>query len=141
MNLQLSFNLRLDRGPGFWKFPIELLANPEFVSAMNEFLGDWEPPAEITSHTTIWEWLKHEMKSFTRSFLRTHKGEEKALLEQLKVDLSSLTSRRDMGETDLTVQIDSIVRQIREIEESRARRTIFRSRTNWSLYGEKPTYK
>lgn len=139
VNLQLSFSSEPVRGPGYWKFQPELLLNTLFVSEMTEFLESWEPPPETTSPTTLWEWLKHEIRSFVRHFTKTQKGAEKELIATLERDLSDLTGRRDAGVPDLTMQIDSVVRQIKEIEESRARGRIFRSRANWSLYGEKPT--
>lgn len=74
VNLQLTFSCEPTRGPGFWKFQPELLTNPLFVAGMTEFLEEWEPPQEITSPTSLWEWLKHEIKSFVRHFTKTHKG-------------------------------------------------------------------
>lgn len=53
--------------------------------------------------------------------------------------LSNLIKRRDGGESDLNFPIESIVSEVREIEERTARNTIFRSRANWSLYGDKPS--
>lgn len=106
---------------------------------MENFLREWEPPMEISSDTVIWEWLKQEVKSFTRRFMKTQKNEEIRHLQDLEKELLLLVGRRDGGQPDLNFPIDSLVRQIKEIEERRARRTIFQSRANWSLYGEKPT--
>lgn len=74
VNLHLAFSSNQDRGPGFWRFQPDLLQNTAFVSEMTEFLEAWEPPPEISSHTSLWEWLKHEIKSFTRQFSKAHRG-------------------------------------------------------------------
>lgn len=102
---------------------------------MQAFLEEWEPPTEITSDTTTWEWLKQEIKTFTKRFMKTQRNEETNLLRELEKKLLLLVEKRDEGQPDLDFPIDSLVRQIKEIEESRARRVIFKSPTKY----EKPT--
>lgn len=50
--------------------------------------------------------VKHEVKSFTRQFIKTHENEERELEKGLQKELSELIGRRDSGELDLTVQIE-----------------------------------
>lgn len=40
---------------------------------------------------------------------------------------------------DNTIEIDSLRRELREMEENRARKIIFRAKANWALYGERPS--
>lgn len=139
ISIQINFDFNTERGPGFWRFNTELLANTQFVSEMNDFLQDWNPLEELSSPMSTWEWLKHEIRNFTRQFSRENKSEEIQMLQDLERELVELVERRDGGEKELNIPIDSATRQIREIEETRARRSIFASRANWALYGEKPS--
>lgn len=116
-----------------------MLRNDTFVEEMNEFIQNWNPPQELDSPTSRWEWLKHEVNNFVRQFQKENKNEELQILKNLERDLRESTTRRDKGEPGLDFPIESITRQIRELEENRARRRIFKSKANWSLYGEKPS--
>lgn len=60
ISIQVALDSGVEIGPGFWRFNPELLQDTFFVAEMEEFLQSWEPPPEITSNTTIWEWLKQE---------------------------------------------------------------------------------
>lgn len=137
ISIQLNFNSNVERGPGFWRLDTELLKDSTFVMGMKEFLDVWIPPQELSSPIQVWEWLKHGIRNFTRQFQKTKKSEEKKRLQSLETDLLGYVERRDSGEPDLDIPIESISRQIRELEENKARKIIFRSRANWSLYGEK----
>lgn len=139
VNFLLEFKPSVERGPGFWRFPTHLLSDPTFNEEMFDFLTDWVPPADLTSPTSIWEWLKHEIKSFVRSFSKARKQEEIHHVRELEKDLAVLIKRGDNGEEDLSFPIDSMVKDLREIEERKSRTSIFRSRANWTLYGDKPS--
>lgn len=112
IKLVLEFVPVTERGPGFWRFPTMLLSNPAFIEEMNNFLQDWTPPPEILSPTTVWEWLKHEIKEFVRNFVKIRRREEAQTLEKLKKEFSDLTRRRDLGEKELNFPIESILREL-----------------------------
>lgn len=137
--ISLSFSpSHAQRGPGFWKFNASLLKNQEFTDEMNEFLTGWEPPTELSNPNSIWEWLKFQIQNRTRAFTKNLHAREKQFTADLNKELEDLYKRADSNKEDLTTQVDSIRRELRELEKERARKIIFRSRCNWALYGERP---
>lgn len=95
ITLEVDLESTTQRGPGFWRFPPELLSDQSFVSGMIKFLQDWEPPPELSSPNSIWEWLKQEIKTWTRHYMKTHRNEQIRMLEELEKELVTLTKRRD----------------------------------------------
>lgn len=127
------------RGPGLWRLDTSLLGNEAYVTEMNTFLENWVPPPELASPHSVWEWLKHEIQTFTNKFTRKIYSQEKQHIADLNRELKKLYSDMDEGEEDRSMDVDSVRRELREIEESRARKIIFRAKCNWSLAGERPT--
>lgn len=58
-------------------------------------------------------------------------------MKELNGELKALYRRMDSEQADLSFEVDSIRRELREIEESKARKMLLRSRANWALYREK----
>lgn len=130
---------KVTRGPGLWKFDSTLLENEDFNKKMSAFLAEWTPPPELTSPSSTWEWFKFEIKTFVMNFTKNVHSIEKQHIHALNKELQLLQQRMDEQGEDLTMQIESIMRELREVEESRARRLIFRAKSNWALYGERPS--
>lgn len=101
IDLVLEPSPTMERGPGFWRFPTDLLSDPVFTADMRDFLVNWDPPQDISSPTVTWEWLKYEIRSFVRKFTRSRRNEEAQYLADLKKELSEFIKRRDDGEPDL----------------------------------------
>lgn len=130
---------KINKGPGIWRFDNMLLESEEFVSQMTSFLTDWAPPSELTNPTTIWEWLKFEIKGFINTYTRKLYSVEKQHAAALNKELEDLYVEADEGSEDLSMEIDSVRRELKEMEEARARRIIFKAKCNWALYAERPT--
>lgn len=127
------------RGPGLWRFDNTLLESQKFVSEMTDFLREWAPPPELSDPNVVWEWLKYQIKGFVCTFTRNIYSLEKQHLTDLNRELEHLYARADESCEDLSMEIDSIKRELREIEEEKARKIIFRAKCNWALYAERPT--
>lgn len=130
---------KVKKGPGLWKFNNLLLQSEEFVSQMTTFLSEWEPPAELSDPNVVWEWLKFRIKEFVNKFTHKTYSLEKQHISNLNLELEELYERADGGSEDLTMEIDSVRRELREIEEAKARKIIFKARCNWALHAERPT--
>lgn len=76
VTIQFKCDSNLEQGPGFWRFNTDLLTDPSFITEMSEFLWGWSPPQELSSPSLVWEWLKHEIRSFVRQFSRKNKNED-----------------------------------------------------------------
>lgn len=106
---------------------------------MIDFLSGWVPPPEIESPDVVWELLKYEIRRFVSEYTYKIYSVEKQHIKALNRELEELYSRADGSSTDFSTEINSIRRELREIEEAKARRMIFRSKCNWTLFGERPT--
>lgn len=136
---------KVKKGPGFWRLDASLLERDDFEANMTDLLSDWKPPAgAIINMGSIWEWLKFQIQNHAREFARKNRSLEKQQIKSLYKEINDLHQKADDnpgdGQSDnIMSQIESIRRELAEMEEARARKTIFRSRCNWSMYGEWPT--
>lgn len=126
------------RGPDYWKFDASLLNNDTFLTEMSQFLSNWIPPEEISNPNTIWDWFNCEIRNRIRAFTKDLHSEEKQLISNLTKKLEALYVEADENQWDKSIEIESLRRELKELEEAKARKTIFRSRANWSLHGERP---
>lgn len=126
------------RGPGLWKLNPSLLENSDYLEMMESFLSDWVAPPELENPCNAWEWLKYEIKRISIQFSRDNIPAEKQMIKDLTKELQSLSDRFNAGE-DLSNQIESVKRELREVEEIRANKLIMRARTRWVCLGEKPS--
>ena len=85
-----------------------------------------------------WEIIKYEIRKFSLRFSKRLKAESRKIQTQLEKDLQNLTAAHDSGQ-EVHDELDSVKRELGEIELTKARATIFRSRANWSQVGERPT--
>lgn len=130
-----------DKGPGLWRFDPILLTDTKFIAKMSEFLTEWESPAELSDPTVIWEWLKFKIKGVVLDYQKKTKSDTAQLIQNLQSQLDELTEelRNNPAPPDtLEPQLNSIQRELKEIEEEKANRAIFRSRCKWARLGEKP---
>lgn len=103
---------------------------------MLQFLKAWTPPAELTNPCSIGEWMKFDIKRYVTDYTKKVHCKEKQHIEELNEVLEDLYNRMESGQVDLSMEVEPIRRELRELEESRGRRMLFRSRANWALYGE-----
>lgn len=128
---------QVGRGPGLWKFITLLLQNKDFNQQMSRFLTDWTPPPELQDPAMVWEWMKFEIKNFVSEYTKNMHCAEKQHIATLNQKLYELQKQMDSDGMDCSMETESVRRELREIEESRARRMMFKARCNWALYGEK----
>lgn len=126
------------RGPGIWKFDTTLLTNDDFLTSMSEFLTDWVPPPELDNPSVVWDWCKFQIKLFVTKYSKNIYSREKQTIRDLQKELNDLTSRSDRG-SPVSEQIDSVRRKLKQMEDARANKLIFRSRCRWAQLGEKPS--
>lgn len=87
-----------------------------------------------------WEWIKFQVRSFSIKYSITKNRERNKFTKQLEDRLALLAHDHDMtGSPDIVEEVSSIKRELSEIYLTRANEAIMRSRSNWSLLGERPT--
>ncbi len=71
----------LDRGPGLWHFPDDLLEDNDFVTMINTLLcksfADLDPMLQ-------WEALKANLKAKTQYYMKFHRKQHKSELASLQ---------------------------------------------------------
>lgn len=126
-------------GPGYWRFDSSLLTQETFVQAMNKFFLEWQPPDELSDPNSRWEWLKFEIRNFVQKFVKEKRVGETKLLSDLQTELEDLYASVDQGIWVQPEHLDSVKREIKEIENERANKMIFHAKAKWARLGEKPT--
>lgn len=127
------------KGPGLWKFDISLLKNDDFIGSMSDFLTNWISPPELDNPCVIWDWLKFQIKEYVVKYARGVHSREKQTIKALQKELEELTDRLDKGR-QVSDEANSVRRELKQIEEARANKLIFRSRCRWAQLGEKPSH-
>lgn len=141
-HLLITFQLRFAparRGQGFWRFDTSLLAEEDFLKAMRSFLTDWSPPQELSNPNTKWEWLKMQIGDFTRKYVKEKKSRDKLFLADLQAELEALYALVDRGIWIQPEHLESIKREITELDNKKANKAMLRARCKWARLGEKPS--
>lgn len=132
----------MKKGPGLWRLDVSLLTDSNFKAEMKQFLEEWDPPPELADPRVTWEWLKFQIKNFVMEFQSRKRSLRAQTIKDLSDELQILCTKQDQGDSDqaaLDIEIQSIKRQLKEIEEEQANKAILRSRCTWARLGEKPT--
>lgn len=105
-------------------------------------MEEWEPPPELSDERVRWEWMKFQIKEFVIKYQARKTSLRAQTIKKLRMELQSLCNRQDAEEEDqdsFSSEIESIKRELREIEEEQANKAMFRSRCAWARLGEKPS--
>lgn len=130
------------RGPGLWRLDTSLLTDPSFTTQMADFLEAWESPPELSDARVKWEWLKFKIKDFVIGYQSKKKSLQAQTIKDLRKELQTLCARQDSEEDDqesTLMEIASVKRELKEVEEEKANKAMFRSKCKWARLGEKPT--
>lgn len=127
------------RGPGFWRFDNTLLTDMEFIEAMRTHLVEVQLEAFVSPNMR-WEWIKYKIRSFTIHFSISRNRRRKNQVKDLEDRLEFIRREHDLtGSNDITEEVESIKRELKEIYHHRAAAAIFKAKARWSQSGEKPT--
>ena len=126
------------RGPGLWKFDNTFTTDSKYRGELSKLVD--EKKLEYIDYKPIkkWEMMKYEIRKFTIRYSKEQRREAKKYELDLESSLSKLVADSDSG-LNVEEEISSLRRELQEIELSKARAAIFRSKCNWSQLGERPT--
>ena len=127
------------RGPGVWKFNNSLLTDPSFVSELKEKIPQWNFEAETDLPNKIggqWEFLKHKIGEFSRSYGANLKKSKMLLKRNLEKEIEILSYNLNQ---ENKAKYKSLQDQLNEIIETEIQGSILRSLCNEYEQGEKCT--
>ena len=135
----LRVNTDISRGgPGSWKLNNNLLQDNEYVQAIKDLLAEIKSEETGLDDSSHWDYIKYRIKTCSISFSRDKANKEKHQINELRKRLRELIEHHD-NQTDQTLEISSIKKEIEFLQNKKAQATIFRSKCNWSQHSEKPT--
>lgn len=131
-------SIQEQRGPGCWRFDCTLLHSQLFVAAMSKFLQEHGPDPDSSSPQADWDFLKYEIRKFTREYVQKEQSRTKVRVAELK-KIMSMKGVDSIEDSDAEEEFLAAKRELAELELMKANRTILRARANWASQGERPT--
>ena len=128
INIKLSVQDLVKKGPGFWKFNSSLLIDEAYIAKINEVIHNCETKYEgIENKALKWDVIKCEIRSETISYAswkaKENRKKEKLLNEKLKTLESIVNDNHTVYEEYKNTQ-----RELDKFHEERARGVVIRSR-------------
>ena len=131
--LQLSKIEGPIRGPSYWKFNNSLLDDNNYIDGMRDELSRFL----ISDHShddprIYWEFLKFEIKSFSRNFSINKKRVSKKAREQLELKLKQLSAViTTSGDNSLLKEFEDSKHMLEELYYNITNGLIIRSKVEW----------
>lgn len=125
------------RGPGLWRFDHSLLGDEAYIEEISDLLEALNTEPMDSDPLNRWEWIKYRIRNVTTEFENARRRERRREEKELNAKLTSLVEARDSGEPISMEELESIKRELSEMELARAQKIIFRARVNYARYGEK----
>lgn len=126
-------------GPGYWRFDNTLLVDNTFVQEVrNVITGALDE--DLQNPNVSWEWTKFKIWEFCISYVVKRNRELKALVDTLEQRLQFLLDSHNLTDSSDTVtEVQSVKRELAEILQEKANKTIFKAKAHWTQLGEKPS--
>ena len=124
------------RGKGLWKHNNSLCEKSAYINSMKKHISTLEnlKNENITDEQSVWEYLKYEIRKFSKKFskeaARSKKIESSALETKLKILESKIRDRDDPEYVHCKEELDKLY-------EGKINGAIIRSRCDWYEHGEK----
>ena len=130
-----------ERGPGTWKFNNTHLDNSDFVKIMQECIQQAQNDGSQLNPDEKWEFLKHQMiercKKYAKAVARRKNETKENLIQTLQILHMDMVV--DPNNDDILHAIQRIESDLDDIRQEKINSSIFRSKTNWELHGERPS--
>lgn len=127
------------RGPGYWRFNNYWLSDADFKEEMKAVIR-LAREQDMSNPHLQWEWMKYKIREFTISYTVNRAREQRAWITKAEKRLSLLTEQHDLSDSqDVITEVASLKRELAEVQQHAANRSIFKSKANWTQLGERPT--
>ena len=142
LNLSLDPATKEARGKGFWKFPVNLLHDQEYVNEIKALLSSKIEEYDMNDLGFKWDLIKMDIRNFTVPYC-THKKREAVKREtELNLRFSYLFSNINTNDNvpeETIREYYTVKTELENIEKNHARGIILRSKVQCVEEGEKCT--
>jgi exonuclease III len=139
-SVTLSFKLsNFIRGKGIWKFNNSLLHDLEYVNLIKRTITQESISFnEIEDKGLAWDYMKMMIRSDTMFYSGAKNKEKKSHITKLENRLRLLEFKlTTIDDENIQLEIDTINTELEQINNEKTRASIFRSKCDWSEFGEK----
>ena len=141
VNLKISKDKEVKKGPGFWKINNSLLNDRTYVQKIKQTIQSKALEYSVIDDSRVkWELIKFEIKvesiRYSKQKAKTQRKLERNLLERLE-ELDELICGDSNIEDDLLNEYCSIKKIMDQLSEQKTKGAIIRSRADWTEFGEK----
>ena len=128
------------KGPGFWKLNCSLLNDKQYVDEINCLLPSWlqEGKQELNDPRSVWDWVKYNVKKYSRQYSMTKSQQRKAEEWQLNREFQEASSvfQKNPSQENLST-LNVLKEKMEQMYEKKVEGIIVRSRARWYEHGEK----
>ena len=127
------------RGPSFWKMNINLLQNIDLVKKINTTIEQSINETHGGSALHKWECIKKKVRRCFQDYSIQKSNEEKIAISQLADYITEMENNyQEINEKDIQLLSRSKA-ELNELTTKRVKGVMFRTRTKWTMEGEKNT--
>ena len=136
--------LRLDkykRGPGVWKFNTQLLSENKFKTGVRAVVEQAINTSSMMDVFEAWEYIKSDIRSYAKKYSKNRAKNKNENIRHLEKTLELLQTEQvnDPKNEDIVSAIQHIESEINKSDLEKVKSTIFRSKTKFTLEGERNT--
>lgn len=113
------------RGPGLWLLDNTLLNEDAYIEEIAQLLESLSNETDVMEPSAKWEWIKYNIRKKTVEFETDRRRQRRKEEKELNKRLTSLTEQKDRGELQSLDELESVKRELAEIELARAQKNNF----------------
>lgn len=121
------------KGPGLWRLDNVLIENKVFREAIYLLFQEEASNTDPTDPTTHWDWIKFRIKSTAIKISKDLRAQGMQHEKSITAEYMRLRGLADQGEEYDPCSLQSLERELRELELSKAARDIERTKTCWAM--------
>ena len=123
-----------NRGRGYWKFNSQLLTDDEYTENLKLKIQEWKMEGAQMDNRQSWEWLKYNIRNFSREFSKKSAINKKDKIDTLTEEIQSLETQ-----TPNSTVIKEKRTELERLMNEKTEGIILRSKVRWYEEGEKST--
>jgi len=128
------------KGPGLWKLNCSLLSDKAYVGKINSLIPKWAQEGEndLEDPRSVWDWLKYNIKKYSRKYSMNKCKEQKAEEDMLNKEFQEayfIFENNPSQENQATLNV--LRERIEKLYEEKFESIIVRCRAHWHEHGEK----
>ena len=126
------------KGPGFWKLNCSLLNDKQYVDEINCLLPSWlqEGKRELSDQRSVWDWVKYNVKKYSRQYSMTKSQQRKAEEWQLNREFQEASSvfQKNPSQENLSA-LNVLKEKMEQMYDKKVEGIIVRPQARWHEHG------